>query len=116
MTYYPYVVAVFVLMTGIFGMVRSRNLVHTVVCLSVAQAGTYILLLAIGYQRHATPPVFGSPAVKPSTTVTDPLVQALALTDIVVSATVTALLLAVAVQIGKRHGTVDPTELVALEG
>jgi multicomponent Na+:H+ antiporter subunit C len=40
----------------------------------------------------------------------------LTLTDIVVSATVTSLLLAIAVQIAKRHGTVDPNALVALEG
>jgi multicomponent Na+:H+ antiporter subunit C len=113
---YPYVVGIFVLLVGAVGIVRSRNLVHAVVCLSVSQAGTYVLLLAVGYQKSATPPVFGSPAVKPTTSVADPLVQALALTDIVVSATVTALLLAIAVQISKRHGTVDPNELVALEG
>lgn len=113
---YAYLVAVFVLLTGAFGIVRSRNLVHAVVCLAVSQAGTYVLLLAIGYQSKATPPVFGSPAVKPSTSVTDPLVQAMTLTDIVVSATVTALLLAIAVQVHKRHGTVDPNELAALEG
>ena len=116
MSVYAYVVAVFVLMTGVFGVVRSRNLIHAVVSLSVAQAGTYILLLAVGYQRKAPPPVFGSPAVKPSKTVTDPLVQALALTDIVVSATVTALLLAIAIQVHKRHGTIDPNELAALRG
>jgi multicomponent Na+:H+ antiporter subunit C len=29
---------------------------------------------------------------------------------------VTALLLAIAVQVHKRHGTLDPNELVALEG
>jgi multicomponent Na+:H+ antiporter subunit C len=46
----------------------------------------------------------------------DPVVQALTLTDIVVSATVTALLLALAIQIAKTHGTVDPDELRALEG
>jgi multicomponent Na+:H+ antiporter subunit C len=113
---YAYLVAVFVLLTGVFGIVRSRNLIHAVVSLSVAQAGTYILLLAIGYQRKGSPPVFGSPAVKPSKQVVDPLVQALTLTDIVVSATVTALLLAIAVQVHKRQGTIDPNELVALEG
>ena len=40
----------------------------------------------------------------------------MALTDIVVSATVTALLLALAIQINKRHGTVDPDDLAALRG
>jgi len=43
-------------------------------------------------------------------------VQAMTLTDIVVSATVTALLLALAVQIAKRHQTVDPDELRSLRG
>jgi multicomponent Na+:H+ antiporter subunit C len=38
------------------------------------------------------------------------------LTDIVVSATITALLRALASQLGKQHGTVDPDELSSLEG
>ncbi|MCU1490728.1 MAG: NADH-ubiquinone oxidoreductase chain, partial [Acidimicrobiaceae bacterium] len=83
---------------------------------SVAQSGTYVLLLAVGFQWGASPPVFGSPASKPTRNVVDPLVQALTLTDVVVSATVTALLLAIAVQIAKRRGTVDPDELNELEG
>jgi multicomponent Na+:H+ antiporter subunit C len=114
-SYYPYFVAGWLLLIGCFGIVRSRNLVHAVVSLAVAQAGTYVLLLSVGYQRHAPAPVFGS-TEKPSTKVVDPVVQALTLTDIVVSATVTALLLALAMQIAKRHGTVDPDELSALEG
>lgn len=115
MSYYPYFVAGWLLLIGSFGIVRSRNLVHAVVCLAVAQSGTYVLLLAVGYQRHATAPVFGSTA-KPNLRVVDPVVQALTLTDIVVSATVTALLLALAMQVSKQHGTVDPDQLSALEG
>jgi len=115
MSYYPYFVPGWLLLIGAFGIVRSRNLVHAVVSLSVAQSGTYVLLLSAGYQRHAPAPVFGS-TTKPNLQVVDPVVQALTLTDIVVSATVTALLLALAIQIAKRHGTVDPDELSALEG
>jgi multicomponent Na+:H+ antiporter subunit C len=100
---------------GGLGIARSRDLVHAVVCLFVAQSGTYVLLLAIGFQQKASAPVFGSTST-PTTDVVDPVVQALTLTDIVVSATVTALLLALAIQIGKQHGTVDPDELSSLEG
>jgi multicomponent Na+:H+ antiporter subunit C len=113
---YPYLVAVFVFLVGTCGVVRSRNMIHAVVCLSVAQSGTYLLLLAVGFQKDAPPPVFGSPPSPPTLKVTDPLVQALALTDIVVSATVTALLLAIAIQVHKRQGTLDPNELSALRG
>jgi len=112
---YAYLVAGYLVLIGSYGIVRSRHMVHAVVSLSVAQGGTYVLLLAVGYQRGATAPVFGS-TTKPSTDVVDPVVQAMTLTDIVVSATVTALLLALAVQVNKRHGTVDPDELAALKG
>ncbi|HLH29230.1 MAG TPA: cation:proton antiporter subunit C [Acidimicrobiales bacterium] len=116
MSVYPYLVAGWLLLAGAFGIARSRNLVHAVLCLSVSQSGTYVLLLAVGFQREAAPPVFGEPASSPNVHVVDPVVQAMTLTDIVVSATVTALLLALAVQIHKRHGTLDPDELRALRG
>jgi multicomponent Na+:H+ antiporter subunit C len=113
---YAYVVAVWLLFIGAFGIVRSRNLIHAVLSLSVSQSGTYVLLLSIGYQRGASPPVFGEPATKPTANVVDPVIQAMTLTDVVVSATVTALLLALAVQIRKRQGTLDPDELRSLRG
>jgi multicomponent Na+:H+ antiporter subunit C len=46
-TVYPYIVAVFVFFVGALGIVRSRNMIHAVVCLSVAQSGTYLLLLEV---------------------------------------------------------------------
>ena len=46
----------------------------------------------------------------------DPVVQALTLTDVVVSVTVAALLLALAIQVQKRTGTADPDELEPLRG
>jgi multicomponent Na+:H+ antiporter subunit C len=113
---YAYIVSVFLLIVGAFGIARSRNLIHAVGCLTVAQAGTYVLLLAVGYQSRASAPVFGEPPSRPTLRVVDPFVQAMALTDVVVSATVTALLLALAVQVHKRHGTVDPDALTDLEG
>jgi multicomponent Na+:H+ antiporter subunit C len=45
-----------------------------------------------------------------------PVVQALTLTDVVVEATVSALLLALALQAEKRFGTVDPEDIRALRG
>jgi multicomponent Na+:H+ antiporter subunit C len=112
-----YVVAGWLLLAGGWGIVRSRDLVHTIMCLAIAQTATYVLLIGIGYQRGATAPVFGATG-KPqhAGSAVDPVVQAMTLTDIVVSATVTALLLAMAIQIDKTHHTVDPDELRGLEG
>ncbi|MER5855825.1 sodium:proton antiporter [Streptomyces sp. NPDC059688] len=111
----PYLIAVYVFLVGCYGLATSRNLVHAVGCLAVCQSATYVLLLAVGYRDGATAPVFSD--IRPgSRPVVDPVVQALTLTDIVVGATVTALLLALVLQIAKRHGTVDPDELRELRG
>ncbi|MEV4434844.1 NADH-quinone oxidoreductase subunit K [Streptomyces sp. NPDC049585] len=114
MTVLPYLVAAYIFLVGAAGMATSRNLVHAVGCLAVAQSSTYVLLLAVGYRRGGTAPVFSD--VAPGIRVVDPVVQALALTDVVVGATVTALLLALVLQVHKRHGTVDPDELTELRG
>jgi multicomponent Na+:H+ antiporter subunit C len=110
----PYLVAAWLMVIGLYGIVTSRNLVHLVTCLSVVQASTYVLLLSIGFRAHATAPVFAD--VKVGTTAVDPIVQALCLTDVVVGATVSALLLALVVQVYKRTGTLDPDALSSLRG
>lgn len=112
-TYACYGVAGWLLLIGCVAIARSRDLVHTVVSLSICQSGTYVLLLGVGYQNGARAPILSTPS---KVAVVDPIVQAMTLTDIVVSATVTALLLALTVQIAKRHGTVDPDELRSLRG
>ena len=43
-----YVVAVWLLVIGLYGVITSRHLVHLVLCLGVMQASTYVLLLAVG--------------------------------------------------------------------
>jgi multicomponent Na+:H+ antiporter subunit C len=105
----PYLVAVWILLVGLYGVVTSRNLIHLIVCLSVAQSSTYVLLLAVGYRKDFVAPVFID--IPRRTNAVDPVVQALTLTDIVVGGTVTALLLALAVQMEKRLETLDPDEL-----
>jgi multicomponent Na+:H+ antiporter subunit C len=110
----PYLVAVWLLLVGLYGVVTSRHLVHLVLCLSVAQASTYVLLLGVGYRSGGRAPIFAD--LPPGTPVVDPVVQALTLTDVVVQATVTAVLLALTVQAVKRFGTSDPRDLGALRG
>ena len=114
MSLFPFIVAIWLFVVGLYGIITSRNMVHLIICLAVVQSSTYLLLLSIGYRAGGAAPVFydiplGTPAV-------DPVVQALTLTDVVVEATVTALLLALAVQAHKRFGTLDPDELRAMRG
>lgn len=114
LSYLPYAVAAWIFLWGLYGIVTSKNLVHQVVCVAVLQTSTYVLLLAIGYKTGGTAPVFADVPV--GTSVVDPLVQALMLTDIVVEATVMALLLSMVVKANEVAGSVDPEELRILMG
>lgn len=110
----PYALAAWLFLIGLYGIVTSRNLIHLVICLGIAQSSTYVLLLQVGYRAGATAPIFkdvpsGTPAV-------DPVVQALVLTDIVIGVTVAALLLALAVQAHKHAGSLDPSDIRPMAG
>jgi multicomponent Na+:H+ antiporter subunit C len=113
-TFLPYAVAAWVCLVGLYGIVTSRNLIYLALCLTVMQSSTYLLLLAIGYVKGGGPPIFKG--VKLGTTSVDPVVQALTLTDIVVSVTVIALILALALDVHKQAGTVDPDEVREMSG
>lgn|SRR6185437_12799406 len=109
MSVFPWLIAAWLFGIGIYGIITSRHYVHLIGCLAVIQSGTYVLLLSVGFRWGAGPPIFydhppGTPAV-------DPVMQALVLTDVVVGAAVTALLLVIAIQVYKRRGTFDPQAL-----
>lgn len=109
MAWFPFAVVGWIAAIALYGLVTSRNLVNMVACLTVLQSATYLLFATIGYVHDAAPPIlYDQPP--PARTV-DPLVQALCLTDIVVGAGVTAMLLALVLQIHRRTGTVSPRAL-----
>jgi multicomponent Na+:H+ antiporter subunit C len=113
-SFLPYAVAAWVCIVGLYGIVTSRNLIHLAVCLTVMQSSTYLLLLAIGYVKGGGPPIFKG--VKLGTTAVDPVVQSLVLTDVVVSVTVIALILALALDVHDNIETVNPDEISELSG
>ena len=112
MRFLPFVVAAWLFVIGLWGVVASRNLVRTVLSLTVVQSSTYLLLLGVGYRSGGKAPIVAD--IPTSARLVDPVVQVLVLTDIVIEATVTGLLLALAVQAHKRFGSLDPNDLRAL--
>ena len=114
MSFFPFVVAAWLFVIGLWGVVASRNLVRTVLSLTVVQSSTYLLLLGVGYRSGGKAPIIADiPAVS---RLVDPTVQVLVLTDVVIEATITALLLALVVQAHKRFGSLDPADLRPLRG
>lgn len=113
MSFLPFAVAAWLFVIGLYGVVSSTNLIRTIVSLTVVQSATYVLLLGVGYVHGAKAAIYADiPAVSKAV---DPVVQVLVLTDIVIEATVTGLLLALAVQAHNRFGSLDPHDLRALQ-
>jgi multicomponent Na+:H+ antiporter subunit C len=109
MSFLPYAVGAWLFVIGLWGVVSSRNLVRTVLSLTVVQSATYLLLLGVGYRAKGQAPIVAD--IPTTSNLVDPVVQVLVLTDIVIEATVTALLLALVVQAHKRFASIDPDEL-----
>ena len=114
MSFLPFAVAAWLFVAGLYGIVSSDNLVRTILSLTIVQSSTYVLLLGVGYKSGGQAPIFAD--IPQTSQAVDPVVQVLVLTDIVIEATVTGLLLALAVQGHKRFGSVDPDRLRALRG
>lgn len=112
MSFLPFAIAAWLFLIGLYGIVSSRNLIRAILSLTIVQASTYLVLLGIGYSRGGHAPIFADiPQVSKAV---DPVVQVLVLTDIVIGATVSAMLLALAVQAHKRFGSLVPDDLRAL--
>ena len=111
---FPYFVAAWLFFCGLYGLVTSRHLIHSVVCLAILQSSTYILLLGIGYRIGGAAPIFAD--ISPGRLTVDPVVQALMLTDVVVEAVVVALLLAMVVKAYEKSGCVSPEDLRTMRG
>ncbi|SER10247.1 multicomponent Na+:H+ antiporter subunit C [Faunimonas pinastri] len=108
MSILPYLVAGWLFLVGLYGIVTSRNYVHAIGCLTVIQSSTYVLLLSVGYRSGLGAPIFSDHPPGPAA---DPVLQALVLTDIVVGAAVSALLLSLALQLQKKRGSINPDDL-----
>ncbi len=112
MSFLPFAIAAWLFLIGLYGIVSANNLIRAILSLTVVQSATYLVLLGIGYSRGAAAPIFAD--IAQTSKAVDPVVQVLVLTDVVIEATVTAMLLALAVQAHKRFGSLDPQDLRAL--
>ena len=107
-------VAVWLFVVGLYGVITSRNYIHLVVCLGGRRVLPMRCCWGPGSRTNSVAPVFldlpvGTPAV-------DPIVHALMLVDVVVEATVFAVLMALVIKAHGRTGTLDPDDLEVMRG
>lgn len=109
-----YILAVFLFLVGLYGVVAKRNLIKIVIGLAIMEYSVNLFLILIGYVRGGTAPILSEEVGKK--VFVDPLPQAMVLTAIVIGLATTALLLAIAIRIYKKYGTFDIREIKNLKG
>ncbi len=89
-----------------------KNLIKKIIGLNIMDTGVYLFLASMGYIKGGDAPIITDPegAVNAADYI-NPIPSGLVLTGIVVSVSVTAIMLSLAVRLYKRYRTLDLDEI-----
>jgi multicomponent Na+:H+ antiporter subunit C len=104
--YIYYIGAFGLVFIGLYILLTKHNLIKMIIGLAIMDTGVNLLLIAIGYVKEGTAPIFSRPELIPEGMV-DPTPQALVLTAIVIGVAVLALALSLAIRLYQHYGTLD---------
>jgi multicomponent Na+:H+ antiporter subunit C len=106
------------LFVGLYGLFAKRHVVQKILGLAITEYAVNLFLVAIGYRDGGRPPILvpGEDAQAFAAGSVDPLPQALVLTSIVIGLGVVMLLVAIALRLHQRFGTLDTTQMNRLHG
>ena len=109
--------SILLFLIGLYGLITHRNLIRMILNLGLMESATYLFLITLGYREGGTAPIFYESHVIPGKTVAvDPIMQALALTSIVIGVVTLALSLSLVIQIARHYRTIDAAQIRDLHG
>lgn len=92
------------ILIGIWALLTRRNLIKIVIGFSIVDSGIHMFLVAIGYVKNGTAPIFDKDLDHAATAaVADPIPSALVLTAIVIGLAVTALMLSYVIKVSLKN-------------
>lgn len=102
-----YLIIIFLMMTGLYMVISSSNLVKKLIGLNVFQTSVFFMYISFGYITGGAGPVFNENVELYS----NPLTHVLILTAIVVGVATTAVGLALTIRIKESFGTIEEDDL-----
>ncbi|PHS79654.1 MAG: cation:proton antiporter [Rhodospirillaceae bacterium] len=105
------------ILIGLYGALTNTNIMRMIVSFTVANTGTNLVLVSVGYMTGRTAPILDDavPVVDAVHRIIDPLPQALVLTAIVIGLGVTALMLAYAYRLYETKRTLNISKFKELK-
>jgi multicomponent Na+:H+ antiporter subunit C len=104
---YITITACLVILIGLYGIITSRQIVKTILCMNLVQTAAILLLLSMASSTGQSVPIVGMGVGD----MVDPLPQALMITAIVIGASVTALGLFMSGKIFHYYGSLSWYEI-----
>ena len=109
-----YFLSILLLLIGIYGITTKRNIIKTIIGLTIMEYAIFTIFIVKGYKKGAFPPITGDEIA--DYIYVDPLAQAMIITAIVIGFATTLLLLSFAVKIYQKFKSLDINELRNLKG
>ena len=113
--YSIYGASVLLILIGLYAVLTKKSLIKIVIGLSVIDGGIHLLLIAIGYLKNGTAPIFSPGFENAAAKMVDPVPQALVLTAIVIGFGVTAVALSLVIRLYRHHHTLQIDEIKSLK-
>jgi multisubunit Na+/H+ antiporter MnhC subunit len=113
--YSIYGASVLLILIGLYAVLTKKSLIKIVIGLSIIDGGIHLLLIAIGYLKGGTAPIFSPGYEEAAAKMVDPVPQALVLTAIVIGFGVTAVALSLVIRLYRHHRTLQIDEIKSLK-
>ena len=107
--------AVALILIGLYGTLTKKSLIKIVLGLSIMDSGIHLLMIALGYLKGGTAPIFSKGYENAADQMVDPIPQALVLTAIVIGFGVTAVALSLVIRLYRHHDTLRIDEIKNLK-
>lgn len=98
-------VSIIIFFIGVYGLCARRNILKTIISMSIMQAAAILYFLSISHSESAVAPIGDS--LNTAAHVADPVPQALMITAVVIGVSVTAVCLTMFVTMYHKYGTTN---------
>ncbi len=117
MVYVAMTTGFLLILLGLYGALTNQNILRMIVAFTIANTGTNLVLITVGYMPGRTAPILDAavPVAKAVESIIDPVPQALVLTAIVIGLGVTALMPAYAYKLFETKRTLDISKFTELK-
>ena len=103
---YEEAAAMILFVIGLTMLLFHRNLIHKIIGMNIMDTGSFLFLASMGYIKGRKAPILID-GVREARAYINPVPAGLVLTGIVVSVSVTAVMLSLAVRLYRRYHTLD---------